>query len=164
MVSSTFVDIHHGMMADAVRLLQERGVSYRLIRLRERAVSVEDVVRLSESTLNQDEIAKTIIVKDRKGVYHGVLLMGHHRIDAEKLKGVLGKTRIARLNEVEEVTGVKPGAVCPLTLGVPLMVDRRVLEMPRVNFGSGDHLYGIEMDPRDMEKLVELRVVDIVKL
>jgi prolyl-tRNA editing enzyme YbaK/EbsC (Cys-tRNA(Pro) deacylase) len=61
------------------------------------------------------------------------------------------------------VTGVEPGAVCPILLRVPLLVDRRALTKEMINFGSGHHLYGLEIDPRDLERLVEYRLVDIAK-
>ena len=60
-------------------------------------------------------------------------------------------------------TGVEPGAVCPILLKVQLLVDRRVLAKDRINFGSGHHLYGLEIDPRDLGRLVEYRLVDIAE-
>ena len=49
-------------------------------------------------------------------------------------------------------------------LRVPLLVDRRVLAKERINFGSGHHLYGVEIDSRDLGRLVEYRLVDIAEV
>ena len=81
-----------------------------------------------------------------------------------KVRGVIGvNVRIATHEEVKAATGVEPGAVCPILLRVQLLVDRRVLAKERINFGSGHHLYGLEIDPRDLERIVEYREVDITE-
>ncbi len=148
----------------SARLLEEGGVEYRLIELSERAVTVDDVVRYAKDGVDPDEICKTIILKDGKGRMHAVFLRGRDRIDFRKMRGLIGKARVAMPDEVEEATGVKPGAVCPLTLDVPLYVDERVFVKEKVNFGSGDHLYGIEMSPKDLAKVIDFKVVDAAKV
>lgn len=73
------------------------------------------------------------------------------------------KVSIASFAEVKEAVGVDPWAVCPITLDIGLFVDRKVMELERINFGSGDHMYGLEIRTRDLEKVVGFRVVDISK-
>ena len=148
----------------SARLLKEKGIEYRLIELTGRAVTVEDVVRHAKDGVDPDEICKTIILKDRKGRMHAVFLRGRDRIDFRKLQGVIGKVSVAAPDEVEEVTGLKPGAVCPLTLDIPLYVDERVFDIEKVNFGSGDHLYGLELTSSDLAKVMDFRVVDAAEV
>ena len=149
---------------DSVKALRGKGVGFRLIELSQRAVSVEDVVRYSVSKIAVDEICKTILLKGSDGEMHSALLLGSHRVDFTKVKGAIGvNIRIATFEEVKATTGVEPGAVCPILLRVRLLVDRRVLAKERINFGSGHHLYGLEIDPRDLGRLVEYRLVDITE-
>jgi len=148
----------------SARLLKEKGIEYRLIELTGRAVTVEDVVRHAKDGVDPDEICKTIILKDRKGRMHAVFLRGRDRIDFRKLRGVIGKVSVAAPDEVKEVTGLKPGAVCPLTLDIPLYVDERVFDIEKVNFGSGDHLYGLELASSDLTKVMDFRVVDAAEV
>ena len=149
---------------DSVRALRDRGVDFRVIELKQRAVSVEDVVKYSKSEIAVDEICKTILLKGSDGEMHAALLLGSHRIDFAKVVGVVGKSaEIATFEDVKAATGVEPGAVCPILLRVPLLVDRRVRAKERINFGSGHHLYGLEIDSRDLERLVEYRLVDIAE-
>jgi len=149
---------------DSVKALRGKGVGFRLIELSQRAVSVEDVVRYSVSKIAVDEICKTILLKGSDGDMHAVLLMGSHMVDFTKVRGVIGMSvKIATFEEVKEATGVEPGAVCPILLRVQLLVDRRVLAKERINFGSGHHLYGLEIDPMDLERIVEYREVDIAE-
>jgi prolyl-tRNA editing enzyme YbaK/EbsC (Cys-tRNA(Pro) deacylase) len=153
-----------GMEPASVRILEEKGVEYRLIELTDRAVTVEDVVRYAKDGVDPDEICKTIILKDRNGRMHAVFLSGRDRIDFRKLRGIIGKASVAAPGEVEEAAGVRPGAVCPLTLGIPLYVDERVFVKEKINFGSGDHLYGIEMSPKDLVKVMDFDVVDAAEV
>ncbi len=148
----------------SAKLLEEKGVDYRVVELTRRAVTVEDVVRYAKDGVDPDEICKTIILKDRGGLMHAVFLRGGDRIDFKKLRGLIGKASVAAPEEVEEATGVKPGAVCPLTLEVPLYVDERVFMKERINFGSGEHLYGIELSTKDLAKVIDFMVVDAAKV
>jgi len=153
-----------GMGPASARLLEDKGVDYRLIELSDRAVTVEDVVRYAKDGVDPDEICKTIILKDREGHMHAVFLRGRDRIDFRKLRSIIGKASVAAPDEVEEATGVKPGAVCPLLLDIPLFVDERVFMNEKVNFGSGNHLYGIEIAPRDLANVIDFKVVDAAKV
>ncbi len=152
------------MQLASAKLLEEKGVDYRVVELTDRAVTVEDVVRYAKHEVDLDEICKTIILKDGEGLMHAVFLRGGDRIDFRKLRGLIGKASVAAPDEVEETTGVKPGAVCPLTLDVPLYVDERVFMKERINFGSGNHLYGIELSPKDLAKVMDFKVIDTAKV
>jgi len=150
---------------DSVRVLRDKGVDFRLIELKQKAVSVEDVVKYSKSEIAVDEICKTILLKDSAGERHAVFLLGSNRIDFAKVKEVIGRrAKIATFEEVKAVMGVEPGAICPILLSLPLLVDGRILTKERINFGSGDHLYGLEIKSRDLEKVVDYRLVDIARV
>ena len=115
-------------------LLIEADVEYRIIELEARAISVEDAIEYSKEPINPDEICKTILVK-RKNQYHGLFLRGADQIDFKKLKTLIGKSSIASRNEVKEVSGVDAGAVCPLLLDIPVIVDKQMLDLEKLNFG-----------------------------
>lgn len=140
-------------------LLIEADVEYRIIELEAPAISVDDVIEYSKEPINPDEICKTILVK-RKNQYHGLFLRGADQIDFKKLKTLIGKSSIASRDEVKEISGVDAGAVCPLLLDVPVIVDKRVLDLEKLNFGSGNHLYGVEINSGDLSRVLEYSVVD----
>ena len=143
-------------------ILESKNVQYRIIELRDRAISVQDVIDYSKEDINPEEICKTILVK-RKKEYYSLFLRGADKIDFKKLKSVIGKTSIASYDEVLKITGVEPGAVCPLLLDVPVIVDKRVLELERLNFGSGDHLFGVEIASGDLAKVLDYSLADIAQ-
>ena len=147
----------------SAKKLEELGLEYRLIKLKRRAVSVQDVIDNADDDIDPAEICKTILVKDRAGRMYAVLLRGCDRIDFKKLRKVLGKLSVASREDCGRVAGVEPGAICPLTLNIPVYVDEKVLRLESINFGSGNHLYGIEVRINDLAKMLDFKVLDVAK-
>ncbi|MFH1179949.1 MAG: YbaK/EbsC family protein [Candidatus Bathyarchaeota archaeon] len=143
-------------------ILGAKNIPYRIIELKDRAITVSDVIEHSVEDINPDEICKTILVK-QKTQYYAVFLRGADKIDFKKLKDVIGKVSIASRVEVLAVSGVEPGAVCPLLVDIPVLVDRRVLRLKKLNFGSGDHLFGVEIASSDLELVLDYRLVEIAE-
>ena len=140
-------------------LLIEADIEYRIIELEARAISVDDVIEYSKEYINPDEICKTILVK-HKNQYHGLFLRGADQIDFKKLKTIIGKSSIASRDDVKEISGVDAGAVCPLLLDIPVIVDKQMLDLEKLNFGSGNHLYGVEINSGDLSRVLEYSVAD----
>ena len=148
----------------SAEILDSHRIEYRLIELEERGLSIEDVIKYSKAEINVDEICKTMILKDREGGRYAVLFRGGDRVDYGKAGEAIGMmVSIASFAEVREAVGVEPGAVCPIMRDIGLFVDRKVMELEKINFGSGDHMYGLEIRAGDLEKVVGFRVVDVAK-
>jgi len=151
-------------MLEAERVLHEKGIPYRLIELTDRAMTVADVLRYSRGDFPAEEVCKTVIMRDDSGGLYAFMLVGSDHVDFLKAKRLTGKKlRVASPAEVRDSTGVDPGAVCPLTLSIPLTIDQRVLKLARVNFGSGHHLNGIEMNTGDLLRAVPHTVADVAQ-
>ena len=100
------------MRLKSAEILGDKGIEYRLIELKERALSIEDVIRFSKAAINIDEICKTMILKDREGGRYAVLLLGSDRVDYGKANEAIGeKVSIASFAEVKEAVGVDPHGV-----------------------------------------------------
>ncbi|MGQ9680380.1 MAG: YbaK/EbsC family protein [Candidatus Bathyarchaeia archaeon] len=152
-------------MLESEKTLKRLHIDYKLIKLKSRAVTVEDVVKYSDGKMDPDEICKTIILKDDKGRLCAAFLLGSHKIDFKKLEKITGvKYSIVKAEEVEEKTKMSPGAVCPILIRMPIFLDNRVLEKCKVNFGSGDHSYGLEIATEDLKKVFRYEIVDIAKV
>ncbi len=136
------------------RLLQEKGIPYRLIRLNDKAFTVDDVVKYSEGDIKPEEICKTMILRGKKSDRKvAVLLRGRDRLNFSATKKQCGEEMtIANADQVRATAGVEPGAVCPFLLSVPLFVDDEVLRLTTLNCGSGDHLVGLEFNVQDLKK------------
>ena len=146
-------------------ILKEKSIPYRLIQLLNRAYTVQDVVNYSKGDILLNEICKTIIAKSDKGDSYAFFLYGNDRVDFEKTSSIIGdKVHIAKPSEVKELAGVEPGAVCPLLLTIPVIMDTKIINFKKVNFGSGHHLFGLELSTSDFIKLINPQIADISKL
>lgn len=147
------------------KILKGKDVEYRLVRLSQKAYTVEDVVKYSNGEVEPAEICKTIILTGKKtGKKVAAFLCGGDRLDFSKVKKLFGEEmKIASNGEVKEAAGVEIGAVCPFLLKVPLYVDNKVMGLEKVNCGSGDHLYGLEFMIGDLAKVINYEKVDLAK-
>lgn len=149
-------------MLTVEKLLIEKSIPYRLIELLDRAYTVKDVVKYSKGDIILHEICKTIIAKSDSGHSYALFLYGEDKVDFNKIELVIGeKLHIAKYSEVKEYAGVKPGAVCPLLIHIPVIMDTKIVNFNKVNFGSGHHLYGLEILTKDFIKLVNPKIANI---
>ena len=152
-------------LKNIINKLRERNIEFNLIELKDRAMTVEDVIKFSDGKLNPKEICKTLILRNQENNSYAVVSLGNDRVDFEKVRKRFdsSKLRLATPDEIKQETGLEIGAVCPLFLDLPMLIDRRVFSRKKVNFGSGDHLFGIEINPRDILKCVDAKITDIVR-
>ncbi len=86
------------------------------------------------------QIAKTILF--RVGECYGLFVAaGDITIDSKKVKTLLGggKVRIAKPEEVEQITGYRVGGVCPFDIdpGIPIFIDDSMKRFPVVYSAAG---------------------------
>ncbi|OGI15325.1 hypothetical protein A3K63_05385 [Candidatus Micrarchaeota archaeon RBG_16_49_10] len=145
--------------------LERLGVEYKILELKERAYTSEDVVRLYGCPM--EEICKTVVLKPDRGVIFAATLGGDKKLDVKKMRKIVGCRKMRFLNgeELEKATGFEPGTVCPVTLSdmLPLYLDKSCFRTEKVNFGSGDLLYGVEIRSEDIREAIKAEVVDIIE-
>jgi prolyl-tRNA editing enzyme YbaK/EbsC (Cys-tRNA(Pro) deacylase) len=86
------------------------------------------------------QIAKSILLKDKKGAYLLIVSTGDARIDNKKIKQISStRLRMASADEVLEVTGFPIGGVCPFALKsqVPIYLDDSLRRFPVVYAAAG---------------------------
>jgi len=145
--------------------LREKNIEFDLIQLKDRAMTVQEVIEFSDGKVDPKEICKTLILEDQENNSYAVVSLGDDRVDLEKVKKRFNtsKLRLASPDEIKQETGLEIGAVCPLFLDLPMLVDRKIFSRKKINFGSGDHLFGIEINPKDILKCVNAKISDIVE-
>ncbi|MBS3086043.1 YbaK/EbsC family protein [Candidatus Pacearchaeota archaeon] len=150
---------------ESIKILDKKNVQYRLIELSERGISFEDVVKYSKKKITPKEICKTIIVRDKNGNKYAFFLKGDEKIDFSKAKSIIGKKiSIVGYDDLIKTTKTEPGAICPLLLkDIPLFVDKKIFETEKINFGSGDHLHGLEINTKDLDKIIKFKIVSIAQ-
>lgn len=142
-------------MANLVQIqkyLQLQKLPFKVIDLDKEAFTVVDVVK---SGVSRDEVVKTLVVRVGSSSFVALALRGNDRVDFKKIRAKFGgKSELAAPEEVLKVVGVPIGAVCPILIGMPLYVDRNVMNLENVHMGSGDLMHGLEMKLEDLLKSV----------
>jgi prolyl-tRNA editing enzyme YbaK/EbsC (Cys-tRNA(Pro) deacylase) len=144
-------------VADCARRL---GLELRVQRLEASTRTVRDAA--VAVGCDEAEIAKSIVfVADGDPVV--CVASGRHRIDPEKLADALdvAEVRQAAADEVRAATGFAIGGVPPFGHDLPVLFDEALLRHERVWAAAGDPHSLFEVDPRELCRCVEARVVSV---
>lgn len=140
--------------------LRNRGLDFKILDTQTTMISSRDVEKVFAG--DPREIWKTLVVTDEKDFF-AAFLCGRDRLDVSKLEKSLGinNLRMAKAKELKERLKLQPGEVCPLSINLPLVCDSSIKNFQKINFGSGDIKYGIEMQVDDILKFLKPKVIDI---
>ncbi len=111
--------------------------------------TVEDAAEALD--VETDDIIKSLVFFE-DGKSYLVIGIGKEPIDEEKLKDVLDaeEVRIASPEEVKEITGYSIGEVPPISIELPKVIDRRVIDKEIVYGGGGSVRHLLEIDPLEL--------------
>ncbi len=101
------------------------------------------------------QIAKSILLKAKKGNFCLVVCAGDKRIDSKKAKELIGsKIRMANAEELYDILGFKPGEVCPFrNSDIPYFIDESLSVYDTVYPAAGTDSSGV---PVAYDKLIEI--------
>lgn len=142
------------MSADKVRkYLTDRGYGDRITTHKESIDTVEHAAQ--QIGCSEAEIAKTLsfLIEDDKPVI--VVMAGDARVNSSKFKKQFHtKPHMIPRDKVEEITGDKPGGVCPFAMpeGIPIWLDISMKRFDCVHPAGGDEWTSVSMSPEEMEK------------
>jgi prolyl-tRNA editing enzyme YbaK/EbsC (Cys-tRNA(Pro) deacylase) len=113
-----------------------------------------------------EQMAKTVLLHDHDG-FRVAVIPAADQLDLHKARALLGASGHLRLASEDEIDrqfpAFDPGALPPFSalLGVPEILDRRVLAHHRVLCSGGDHRHTLEISPHEIERLGNPLVGDI---
>jgi Cys-tRNA(Pro) deacylase len=146
-----------------IKLLNERRIDYRLLKLPERAYTVNDVVRLAG--VKTQEICKTILLIGKKSKRPVIVIVpGDKRVNIASVELIVNeKLRLARKDEIKQITGYELGALPPYghKKKIRTIVDKLLIMQPKINFSAGIHNLGVEINSRDFSRVVDFEIGDI---
>lgn len=143
--------------------LAHHGVEHEIVE-HERAMRAAEAAAAAEVPV--EAAAKAVVLYDH-GALSLAVLPASEMLDLHKLRHLLGASKSLRLASEEEIGAHLPefelGAVPPVGGGLfaARIVDRRLLDQPRVLCGGPDHRHGLLLDPRQMVRLGDALVADI---
>jgi prolyl-tRNA editing enzyme YbaK/EbsC (Cys-tRNA(Pro) deacylase) len=143
--------------------LRASGAEARLEELRTGGATAQEAADAVGCTLGQ-VVKSLVLICD--GLPVAVLVPGDRRADPRRVARVMGgrHARIARAEEVVDVTGFEPGAVSPfpLTRVERVLMDRSLLRHRTVWCGAGSARHLAALTPLELQRLAQAQVADVV--
>ncbi len=110
------------------------------------------------------QIAKSMLFKGKDGVFRLFLCPGDRRVDNKKIKNFLGfKARMATADETYEMTGFKPGGVCPFGVeSVDIFIDQGLEVYPTVYPAAGTDASGVPITFLQLKQISNASECDVM--
>ena len=146
--------------------LQTAGLPYRLQRHDRQPREIRSPFDMAEALgYPVERITKSLLVRTRDGeTDHAVaVLSAARRADWSRLAAVLAARRIqmASREELERVLGYPALGVSPLgAAGLPVVLDRRLLDFETVLVGAGVAGVEVEVNTEDLRRVTTATVAD----
>lgn len=160
-----------GLPARVRRQLEEAGMAAKVF---DSGSTPTSVLAAEQLGVEVGQIAKSIVVKAKNGRFALILAAGDRRLDSKKLKQLLGaKTRMATPEETFEVTGYRPGGVCPFDVGpeahseqyrtTELYIDQSLQRWPTIYPAAGNDASGVPTTYDELRRVVGARPCDVAE-
>lgn len=111
------------------------------------------------------QIAKSMLLKAKTGRFYLVICPGDKRICSKKARQVIGsKVRMAHGEETEQVTGFKPGGVCPFGLeGLDILIDHGLSQFETIYPAAGNDASGVPVSFAQLQAITGAQVVNLMR-
>lgn len=145
----------------AIAELIAAGIAFRVVATVP-ARSVEESARLQGIDLSS--LLKSLLVRRRRGDYLFVLMPGSRQISWQKLRRVLGVSRLTMpsAEEAKEVTGYERGAITPLGASkrLPVFADESIPD-GSIAIGGGAGGVNVHLQSGDLLSYLSATIADL---
>jgi Cys-tRNA(Pro)/Cys-tRNA(Cys) deacylase len=143
--------------------LDVAGIRYNILAHDITVVSADEGAKRGIGSLR--EMAPTFILKTEKG-YLAAIISGESRLLYKKIKKQLGlkDVSLATPEQVEQVTGAQIGSVSLVNVGLPTIIDSRLVGMEFVYGGCGVCCHTLQIKVADLIELTKARVFEFTEL
>jgi prolyl-tRNA editing enzyme YbaK/EbsC (Cys-tRNA(Pro) deacylase) len=148
------------MREKVINTARDLGLQVQVKRLEESTATVEDAARAVHCL--QAQIAKSLVfIADGDPVL--CIASGSHRVDLERLAEAfdVAEVRVATPEEVRAATGFSIGGVPPFGHGLPVVLDKELLDQDRVWAAGGDGHSLFEIDPQKLAACTQAIVAPV---
>ena len=151
---------------NAMRLLDKAHIEYTVREYpQDGPIAAVDVA----AYLNQpaDRIFKTLVTTDNNHGYYVFCLPGDHELDLKKAAATAGVKKIEMLKQKDllGLTGYIHGGCSPVGMKkvFPTVMDASALNWETIYVSGGKIGVQIEIKPKDLEKMLDIKFVEITK-
>lgn len=141
-----------------INLLRRAGLEYREVK-HEPVLDYETAAGVRTRFGLSGTESKSLFLKVKKKGYCMLITLEGKRADLNAVRQALGsKISIANPEELTENTGCIPGCATPLghAREITLVVDRDILKQNKLLYSPGPPDKTIELDGRDIQKLLDI--------
>ncbi len=148
----------------AVRMLRAAKIPFadRLYAYEEKGGTA---VSSRELGVDEHAVVKTLIMEDEAKNPLIVLMHGDRHVSTKELARVLGVKTVAPCTPetAQRHTGYLVGGTSPFGTRrrMPVCLEETILDLPRIYINGGKRGYLVEMDPRDVVKLLDPKLVRV---
>jgi len=141
------------IMEQLISVLNNQQIEYEILNHEKKIKSAQEGAEYFGIEIGQT--APTLILKTDKGYYSLILSGDYGRVDFEVLKNLLqiDEIKLAKPQEVEQVTGCKIGDVSLINPDLPTIMDRGLHRYPYIYGGAGVPQTTLKIRPQDVEQL-----------
>lgn len=145
--------------------LTKQGVPFTLLPHKTPAVSIEDAAR--QRGISPNIMLKTLLLRDMGDLMFAACVPGDQQVDPKKVRAHFNCRRVTcvSFDEVESITGFKPGTLTPLRLpdDIQIIFDTKILQLPQVTISSGSDMAGVLINTSSILELCSPSTSDIVR-
>ncbi len=149
---------------NATRLLKQAGVAFseHLYRYEEHGGT-----RVSAEALGVAEhaVIKTLVMEDERGAPMIILMHGDREVSTRELARQIGAKSVqpCRPDGANRHSGYLVGGTSPLGTkkAMPIHAEATIFDLPRIYLNGGSRGFLVGLDPRDLERVLQIKRVTV---
>lgn len=150
------------MMLDLGKKLAKNNIYFEIYKHRSIYTNNDALIVKKEQGFSGTE-TKSLFLRGKDGTYFIFLTFTTKRTDFKKLKNIMGqKLSVVSPQNMEELTGQKPGAVSPFGYenDVPVIIDEELLDQEKLVFAPGRPDRTMVVLVKDIYRIIDVLGVD----
>lgn len=150
---------------NVMRILDQKKIEYKEYFYGEEAISGVEVAKV----LNQDEkhVYKTLVTVSKSKKYYVFMIPVAEELDLKKCAKAVGEKSIEMIPQKEllPLTGYVHGGCSPIGMKklFKTTINDTAKNQDTIIFSAGRIGYQVELNPKDLERVINLFYVDIIK-
>ena len=149
---------------NATRLLKQAGIPFveRLYRYEEHGGTK---VCARELAVDEHAVIKTLIMEDERTAPLIVLMHGDREVSTKELARQIGAKSVqpCKPEVANRHSGYLVGGTSPLGTRkpMPIHVEATIFDLPRIYLNGGSRGFLVELDPKDLERVLKVHRVSV---
>ena len=151
---------------NVMRVLDGKKISYESHAYEpDPTLSGEDIAKILGE--DPEKVFKTLVTQGKSGAYYVFVVPVKEELDLKKAAKTAGEKAVAMIKQKEllPLTGYVHGGCSPIGMkkSFKTIINDTALKQETIIFSAGKVGYQVELNPKDLEKILNLVYYDIIK-